>query len=613
MYIVEYIELVSLLLVAILVGALGTSIVYSDRDSIESIVADHKPILEKYTWRLVKSNPASNYYTDSPAPRILDELYRVNVTTNIGGVLAVPLVDEDLIVLADGEGVYTLNSSSGELLWGVEVFFDDLHARAIRPLQPVSKWRAIGLWRLVLAHAIGKAVYVATDSGEGSPSRLIAIDRESGAVLWITELGEATYSNIVVANGRVYVGTMNGTIYCVSEDGELLWSSTIEERGFVRGLAYGDGILYVSLEDSYYLYALNATTGETIWVYRHNSGVSTPEYSNGIVVFADASGRVVALSSSGEVLWSRDVGAASTVNGDSLLAVDRSYVYAAKMLGEERGLVVLSRDSGSIVSTFYVEEGLVCQPAIAGPLVILPIRTGQYAKIYILWRGSTKLDEKVFRGEEVFCPSISVARGRINIVYSIDRSIQTLVSFTDNNPPVIVDVSGSREIREGEKLLVEATVVDKESAIYRVLLLYRVDSGEWSYKEMELARRYVVEPVGGYGFSEEPYRAAIPGQKRGSTIEYLVVAIDNIGNIAYSETYRAIVVDLESTTSTTSNTTTTTTTTTPTTTESTTTTPETTTPERERTRGSLALVVGVAVAVLVGLVLTRLWRRSIGR
>ena len=607
----EHVEVVasSLLLLLLLSLALYTTPTVS-QEGIELIrqkISSLKPVLEEFSWKLVKSNPSSTYSTDSPSPIISEERYRVNVTTNIGGVLSTPLVDSGLLFLADGEGVYALNSSTGELIWGVEVFFDDLHSRAIGPLQPVSRWRALGLYRLVLAYAVGEAVYVGTDSGD-TPARLIALDKKNGSVLWMVELDAAVYSNIVVTGGRVYVGSMNGTIYCISEDGEVLWSSTIEEREFVRGLAYGDNKLFVSLEDRYYLYALNAATGELEWVYEHNTSIGTPEYSRGVVVFTDSHGRVTTLTSSGRLLWSSDVGALLTVNSDSLLAISDTSIYATKGIGGGDGLVVLSRDDGSIIDYFKVPAGEIpCQPVVAGPLVILPSRSNSYTKIYVLWRGRVKLDEKIFSVEEAFCPQVSVAEGRINTVFPIDRSIQTLISYIDDKPPVIISVSSPREIIVGEELAVEATVVDRESAIYRVILAYRVGSGEWSFRDMDLARRYVVEPVGGYGFSEEPYIARIPEQKEETVIEYIVVAIDNVGNIAYSDTYRVKVVGVETTSPLPTNTTTTTSQET-TTSSPPSTSPSTTTVAREE--GLSRWIAGVALAVAVVLLLVFLQKRS---
>ena len=66
-------------------------------------------------------------------------------------------------------------------------------------------------------------------------------------------------------------------------------------------------------------------------------------------------------------------------------------------------------------------------------------------------------------------------------------------------------------------------VQDGQSGVYKALAAYKKGE-EWHYVEMELARRYIMEPIGGYGFNEEKYIATIPN------VEYVVIMVDNAGN-----------------------------------------------------------------------------------
>jgi hypothetical protein len=59
---------------------------------------------------------------------------------------------------------------------------------------------------------------------------------------------------------------------------------------------------------------------------------------------------------------------------------------------------------------------------------------------------------------------------------------------------------------------------------------------KWNYMEMEISRRYLVEPIGGYGLEEEVYDAIIPVQPN-TTLEFYVVAIENSGNYGVSDVY----------------------------------------------------------------------------
>ena len=53
----------------------------------------------------------------------------------------------------------------------------------------------------------------------------------------------------------------------------------------------------------------------------------------------------------------------------------------------------------------------------------------------------------------------------------------------------------------------------------------------WHYVEMEITRKYVIEPVGGYGFNGEEYIASIPNNKN----KYVIIIIDNVGNYVLHE------------------------------------------------------------------------------
>jgi hypothetical protein len=58
---------------------------------------------------------------------------------------------------------------------------------------------------------------------------------------------------------------------------------------------------------------------------------------------------------------------------------------------------------------------------------------------------------------------------------------------------------------------------------------------------MNILRRYIREPPGGYGFVGELYGATIPRQDGGSTVRYWILAIDNVGNYIFSDKYSYIV------------------------------------------------------------------------
>ncbi|MEM4978409.1 MAG: hypothetical protein QXZ58_05210, partial [Candidatus Nezhaarchaeales archaeon] len=52
------------------------------------------------------------------------------------------------------------------------------------------------------------------------------------------------------------------------------------------------------------------------------------------------------------------------------------------------------------------------------------------------------------------------------------------------------------EVLCNETLTIKAEAYDEQSALHKVFLVYSINNSPWNYKKMDIARRYVMEPVG---------------------------------------------------------------------------------------------------------------------
>ena len=532
-------------LIALLVGA-SASLFWHFRHEGKFILKPVEPTREpealpegflppKFPWVMRKSNAESDMFYPSFLPRKPEVVFSIDVSANLGGTLANAMVDGDKIFLADGQGVYALHRDNGELVWGVEVYSDSLEGRAISHPQPVTKWRALGLWRFVRACGVGNFLYVATSSNlDLGDAFLLALSKENGSVEWMVELESeagassrsSVTSNLVVADGRIYVGSVRdeGYVFCVGENGALLWRS--EVGGIARGLACGDGILFVTSEPSTRLHALDPKTGETLWIFEHDAMLSAPSYRDGKVVLADSQGGLLSFSSEGKLLWRRSLGVGGDVNCDPYVAVGAQRIYAVRSIGE-RPLNLFTVDlDGNVGENFTMESDEDGgKPVASRDVVVLPVRASEEGKVHLLWRGWAKTGEFSFPNDG-WMPVVSAAYGEIYVLANPGK----LYKLADIEKPVISSVKA--ELLE-ENLVISVTACDSGSALYRVLLVYSVDGSAWSYAEMEVSRRYAVEPVGGYGLEEEVYGARIPLQPD-TTLEFYVVAVDHAGNYEVS-------------------------------------------------------------------------------
>jgi outer membrane protein assembly factor BamB len=220
----------------------------------------------------------------------------------------------------------------------------------------------------------GTIVY---EEGAGTASTIVAIGVTDRERRWAVEVHAASLGAPVVADGRVYVGARDRSIYAIDlASGRIDWRTTT--AGNVdASAAVGDGHVFVVSEDTdtgaARLYALDPATGRTRWSFgpsRFAAHVSSPTVIPGTVFvgFGDLTVRAFD-TTRGTVRWAQpvrgDFGAQSSpaFSNGSLFIVDREgalYRFDAKT-GEriwEYQFSSLITTSGPLVTPSTVFEGL---------------------------------------------------------------------------------------------------------------------------------------------------------------------------------------------------------------------------------------------------------------
>nr|MDO8045203.1 Ig-like domain-containing protein [Candidatus Baldrarchaeota archaeon] len=105
--------------------------------------------------------------------------------------------------------------------------------------------------------------------------------------------------------------------------------------------------------------------------------------------------------------------------------------------------------------------------------------------------------------------------------------------YVDNTPPSISAVECPSEVEENVAVKINVTVTDVGSGVDEVILSYSVDGGETWVNLTATAK------------SGDVYETAIPGQTAGTTVQLKVIAVDETGNVAVSQTYSYEVVSEE--------------------------------------------------------------------
>jgi len=128
-----------------------------------------------------------------------------------------------------------------------------------------------------------------------------------GRVLWTQDLGEPTRSAPTVADGVIYVGAHFKALALDAETGDVVWE--LETNGPVHySLAVAGTNLYVGLLD-HRLLALDRRTGNISWEFRAKGPITTsPLVNNGIVYFGSSDEFIYALDAlNGKVIWKEEI------------------------------------------------------------------------------------------------------------------------------------------------------------------------------------------------------------------------------------------------------------------------------------------------------------------
>jgi outer membrane protein assembly factor BamB len=170
--------------------------------------------------------------------------------------------------------------------------------RSAAPIEPAwprpkivgkERWRnhfdngnhvAIAGGRVYVGSIAGGRVYV----GSIADGRMVALDADTGELVWAFATGAPVRLAPTVDSNRVYVGSDDGFVYCLAAgDGRLLWrfragpdSRHVVGNGHVistwavrTGVAVADGVAYfgagVFPQSPVYVIAVDATSGAELW------------------------------------------------------------------------------------------------------------------------------------------------------------------------------------------------------------------------------------------------------------------------------------------------------------------------------------------------------------
>ena len=160
----------------------------------------------------------------------------------------------------------------------------------------------------------GERIYATLLQGPsgGGRGRVVAIRERDGRPVWSRSLPSRTESSPLVHDGKVYIGSEDGTLYCLwARTGRIAW--TYRARGAIKGspTLSRRGILYFG-DYGGYVHAVGRRSGNALWAKRvagRGRFYATAAVAYGRVFIGATDGREYALSAkTGRIAWARQTG-----------------------------------------------------------------------------------------------------------------------------------------------------------------------------------------------------------------------------------------------------------------------------------------------------------------
>jgi outer membrane protein assembly factor BamB len=246
------------------------------------------------------------------------------------------------------------------------------YAPEIRLRPPFRRiWTARGRQLIEFPPAVAyDRLYVGTN-----PGRFLAVDTETGEIVWERDLGRCIAASPAVSDGVVYQPVMNA-VPCADPDrsspgfliamdadtGAELWRF---EAGVIESSPLlVDRVLYFGSWD-HKLYALDVATQQVLWAFETGDEIKdAPAYANGTVFIGSYDGKVYAVDAkTGEERWAAE--AQGGLGGTGNFYSTPSVAYGRVFIGNTDGKVyAFGARSGDLLWARSTDGFVYSSPAV---------------------------------------------------------------------------------------------------------------------------------------------------------------------------------------------------------------------------------------------------------
>ena len=168
--------------------------------------------------------------------------------------------------------IYAVDAQTGNEIWSKEM--------------PYPVWGSPSAYENLVFFGLGRGNF--SDSAAIPAGKVVALNEESGDIVWEHEAEDAVLTAIAIQNGYVTFGSRDGYVYCLrAMDGEHHWQTRLGNP-VVSSPAVTPDTVYAATKNGY-VYALSTADGKVEWefnlrtVVRNIELYSSPAVANGFV------------------------------------------------------------------------------------------------------------------------------------------------------------------------------------------------------------------------------------------------------------------------------------------------------------------------------------------
>ena len=329
-----------------------------------------------------RGNPQRTGVFDFPALR---HQPAVKWQTKISSTwLMPPILADGVLYSGSGDGyLYALNAETGQEIW-----------------------RTGGFSQLENSGAVaGDTIVIG-----GYDSRVRALDRHTGEVLWSFNTVGFVQASPLIVDDHVYIATDRALYALDLPTGQLKWQAkTGDGNSYMGAPAFENGTIYTT--GGNYLLALESTTGKEIWRIRHDEPFTALAVANQLVYVGNFDGSFYAYDQEtgterwkfegGDIFWS-----GPAVEGDILYTGNDKFVYA------------LNAQTGEQLWSFETGGRAVSEPMVSDGVVYVSDSSHEFPRgarhLYALDAGSGE-ELWTFETASTFLPAPALGEGTIYV------------------------------------------------------------------------------------------------------------------------------------------------------------------------------------------------------